>query len=72
MDKNLAQASTRFNQAAEWNDDVWNIQFRVKVAAPEVIAGQVDVLPAQRRQVLQQRVIHALPWPRKACVARSR
>ena len=26
-------------------------------AAPEVIAGQVDVLPAKRRQVLQQRII---------------
>jgi hypothetical protein len=32
MNGNREQASTRFNQAAEWNDDVWNIQFRVKVA----------------------------------------
>jgi len=38
MDKNLAQASTRFNQAAEWNDDVWNIQFRVKVAVQRLDA----------------------------------
>ena len=29
-------------------------------AAPEVIAGQVDVLPAERRQVLQQRVIDCM------------
>jgi hypothetical protein len=27
---------------------------------PEVVAGQVDVLPAQRRQVLQQRVIDSI------------
>ena len=27
----------------------------------QVIAGQVDVLPAQRRQVLQQAVINGLP-----------
>ena len=26
-------------------------------AAPQVVAGQVDVLPAQRREVLQQRVV---------------
>ena len=32
-------------------------------AAPEVIAGQVDVLPAERRQVLQQAVIDGWPWP---------
>lgn len=30
------------------------------IAAPEVIAGQVDVLPAERRQVLQQAVIDGL------------
>ena len=29
-------------------------------AAPEVIAGQVDVLPAERRQVFQQAVIDRL------------
>jgi len=29
-------------------------------AAPEVIAGQIDVLPAQRRQVLQQRLIDGM------------
>ena len=29
-------------------------------AAPEVVAGQVDVFPAERRQVLQQRVIDSM------------
>lgn len=32
MDKNPEQASTRFNEASAWNDGVWHIQHRVKVA----------------------------------------
>lgn len=33
------------------------------VVAPQVIACKIDVLPAQRRQVLQHHVIHWLPMP---------
>lgn len=32
----------------------------VGAVAPEVIAGQVDVLSAQRRQILQQRIIDSM------------
>lgn len=51
MDKNLVQASTRFNQAAEWNDDVWNIQFRIKVAV-------------QRLDARFEKCQHDLTWTR--------
>ena len=51
MDRTREQASTRFNQAAEWNDDVWNIQFRVKVAV-------------QRLDARFEKCQHDLTWTR--------
>ena len=39
----------------------------LRAAAPQVVSGQVDVLPTQRRQVLQQVRIHEM-----ALVARER
>src|SRR3954453_12263065 len=36
------------------------VQAKVGVGAPEVIAGEVDVLPAERREVSEQRIWHRL------------
>src|SRR3954469_19508771 len=36
------------------------VRAKVGVGAPEVIAGEVDVLPAERREVSEQRIRHRL------------
>jgi hypothetical protein len=43
-----------------WSQRSELIRADLGAATPEVIAGQVDVLPAQRRQVLQQAAIDGL------------
>ena len=51
-------APIRLHSQTSWFKGV--VSENVGAAAPEVIAGQVDVLSAERRQVLQQRIIDGM------------